>query len=149
MRDNWRTVRLGDIAEKIEEQEHDPVGAGLERFLKVEHMDADSLRIRRWGIIGEEELPHPRYWSYLFNTAFWRRKVESLSGGTTRLRISRKNLESIKVPFPTRSYQEQSANTLAGIDAALDAWTLQLDRTLGIKRGLLSDLMAGTAIVER
>ncbi|MBD1906446.1 restriction endonuclease subunit S [Trichocoleus sp. FACHB-832] len=57
----WQIVRLGDVVEKTEYKEKNIVSAGLTRFLKVEHLDPDSLKIKRWGIIGEEELPPTFY----------------------------------------------------------------------------------------
>ncbi len=52
--DGWRMVKLGDVVEKREETERNPEAAGFERFLKVEHLDADSLKIKRWGLIMED-----------------------------------------------------------------------------------------------
>jgi type I restriction enzyme S subunit len=59
--DGWRMVKLGDVVEKREETERNPEAAGFERFLKVEHLDADSLKIKRWGLIKEDGLPPTFY----------------------------------------------------------------------------------------
>lgn len=51
------TVKLGDVVKKVEENEFEPLKAGYERFVKVEHMDADNLRIHRWGSIKDDLFP--------------------------------------------------------------------------------------------
>jgi type I restriction enzyme M protein len=56
-RSQWPRVRLGDVAEKTEEVERDPIAAGLSRYLKVEHLDADCLRISRWGNLADDNVP--------------------------------------------------------------------------------------------
>ena len=58
---NWKRVRLGDLLEKTEAVERDPLVAGFERYLMVEHMDADSLRIQRWGRIANDNIPPTFY----------------------------------------------------------------------------------------
>jgi type I restriction enzyme M protein len=60
-RTGWQRVRLGDVVEKTEEAERNPLGVGLDRYLKVEHLDADSLRIQRWGNIADGDLPPTFY----------------------------------------------------------------------------------------
>jgi len=56
-----RLVKLGDIVEKREELEHNPEAAGLDKFLKVEHLDEESLKIKRWGLIINGNLPPTFY----------------------------------------------------------------------------------------
>jgi type I restriction enzyme, S subunit len=54
------TARLGDIVTKIEENEWNKselLRAGYERFVKVEHMDAEDLRIHRWGSVKDDLFP--------------------------------------------------------------------------------------------
>jgi type I restriction enzyme, S subunit len=60
-RKNWRRVRLGDVLEKTEYVERNPLQAGFNRYLLVEHLDAGSLRIRRWGDIASGNLPPTFY----------------------------------------------------------------------------------------
>lgn len=48
---DWRMVRFGDVVENINCVERNPLGAGLERFVGLEHMDGENLHIRRWGLI--------------------------------------------------------------------------------------------------
>jgi type I restriction enzyme M protein len=58
---DWRKVRLGDLVRKTEETERNPLGAGFDRYLLVEHLDAGSLRIRRWGNLADGSLPPTFY----------------------------------------------------------------------------------------
>jgi type I restriction enzyme M protein len=60
-RESWKRVRLGDLLEKTEAVERDPLAAGFERYLMVEHMDANSLRIQRWGRIADDNIPPTFY----------------------------------------------------------------------------------------
>lgn len=48
-RAKWIQVRFGDVVENIKETENDPAGAGLERFIGLEHLEPSSLHIRSWG----------------------------------------------------------------------------------------------------
>lgn len=57
----WQKVRLADVTIKKEENDKENASSRFNRFLKVEHLDADSLHIKRWGTIGEEELPPTFY----------------------------------------------------------------------------------------
>lgn len=48
-KDNWSIVRLGDVFTKQEENDKENAGERFDRFLKVDHMDAESLHIKRWS----------------------------------------------------------------------------------------------------
>jgi type I restriction enzyme S subunit len=63
----------------------------------------------------------PNYWLNLTNTSRRRQLEANKAGGSTRLRISRKNLESIRIPIPTFDYQVQSAERLQDIQKCADA----------------------------
>ncbi len=45
----WRRVRFDQIATQINDRVDNPAEAGVERYVGLEHLDPDSLRIRRWG----------------------------------------------------------------------------------------------------
>lgn len=51
----WTRVAFGDVVRKVNDKV-DPWDSGLERYVAGEHMDTDDLRIRRWGLIGEDYL---------------------------------------------------------------------------------------------
>ena len=45
----WTRVRFEQIATQINDRVDNPAEAGVERYVGLEHLDPDSLRIRRWG----------------------------------------------------------------------------------------------------
>lgn len=45
----WRTYRFDEIATNVNERVDDPSEAGVEYYVGLEHLDTDSLTIRRWG----------------------------------------------------------------------------------------------------
>ncbi|MEN3972305.1 restriction endonuclease subunit S [Sphingomicrobium sp. XHP0235] len=51
----WPRVAFGDVVRKVSDKV-DPWESGLERYVAGEHMDTDDLRIRRWGLIGDDYL---------------------------------------------------------------------------------------------
>lgn len=48
-KDNWEKVTLNDVLTKKEENDKENAHRRFDRFLKVEHMDAESLHIKRWS----------------------------------------------------------------------------------------------------
>jgi len=48
-RDDWTRIRFGDIAEQINDRVDDPNAAGVDRYVGLEHLDPESLRVTRWG----------------------------------------------------------------------------------------------------
>lgn len=45
----WTRVRFDEIATQINDRVDNPAEAGVERYVGLDHLDPDSLRIRRWG----------------------------------------------------------------------------------------------------
>ncbi|WP_029586371.1 restriction endonuclease subunit S [Bradyrhizobium sp. URHD0069] len=45
----WTRVRFDQMATQVNERVDDPAEAGVEFYVGLEHLDPDSLRIRRWG----------------------------------------------------------------------------------------------------
>jgi type I restriction enzyme S subunit len=45
----WTRLRFDQIASQINDRVDNPAEAGVERYVGLEHLDPDSLRIRRWG----------------------------------------------------------------------------------------------------
>ena len=45
----WTRVRFDQIATQINDRVDNPAEAGVERYVGLEHLDPESLRIRRWG----------------------------------------------------------------------------------------------------
>lgn len=53
--DGWRWVRFGDVVRQVKETTKDPESEGLTRIVGLEHLDSDSLPLRRWHEL--DELP--------------------------------------------------------------------------------------------
>lgn len=45
----WQTWRFDQIAVNVNERIDDPSKSGVEHYVGLEHLDPDSLKIRRWG----------------------------------------------------------------------------------------------------
>jgi type I restriction enzyme S subunit len=55
------TFRFDQMATLINDRVDNPAESGVERYVGLEHLDADSLRIRRWGGITEVESTKLRF----------------------------------------------------------------------------------------
>ncbi|WP_394130736.1 restriction endonuclease subunit S [Shewanella maritima] len=49
-----QTVKFGDICKEVKLTTKDPIGDGYERYIGLEHLDSDTLKIKRWGMIAED-----------------------------------------------------------------------------------------------
>ena len=49
LKPGWQLWRFDQMAEMINERIDDPTKAGVERYVGLEHLDPESLKIRRWG----------------------------------------------------------------------------------------------------
>lgn len=52
-RSTWRRVKFGDVVANVNDTERDPRGAGIERFIGLEHLEPGSLHIRTWGNVAD------------------------------------------------------------------------------------------------
>lgn len=53
MKKNWRSVRFGDVVKLNKDRVADPQVEGIERFVGIEHIEPEDLRIRSWGLVAE------------------------------------------------------------------------------------------------
>lgn len=56
-----KTFRFEQMATLINDRVDDPAESGVERYVGLEHLDANSLRIRRWGEITDVESTKLRF----------------------------------------------------------------------------------------
>ncbi len=49
-----QTVKFGDICREVKLTTKDPIADGYERYIGLEHLDSGSLKIKRWGVIAED-----------------------------------------------------------------------------------------------
>lgn len=53
-REGWRIVKFGDVAQEVKASTKDPLGEGIERYIGLEHIDPESLRLARYGVIAND-----------------------------------------------------------------------------------------------
>ena len=49
----WQRVKFGDVVKLNTERCVNPAEAGIERYVGLEHIEPEDLRIRRWGFVSE------------------------------------------------------------------------------------------------
>lgn len=49
LKPGWQRVTFGEMAECINDRVDNPAEAGVDRYVGLEHLDPESLKIRRWG----------------------------------------------------------------------------------------------------
>lgn len=49
----WSRVKFGDVVRVSKERCQDPLADGVERFIGLEHIDPEDLRIKRWGNVAD------------------------------------------------------------------------------------------------
>lgn len=72
-RKGWRRVKFGEMAEQVNERVDDPKKAGASVYVGLEHLDSDSLKIRRWGSPDDVEATKLRF--YKGDIIFGRRRA--------------------------------------------------------------------------
>lgn len=49
LKPGWQRVKFGDVAECINDRVDNPAEAGVDRYVGLEHLDPETLKICRWG----------------------------------------------------------------------------------------------------
>ncbi len=71
----------------------------------------------------------PRYLIHILNSPWFKNQAKSFESGTTRKRISRKNLDRIDIPFPPLSEQERIVSRIEEMFSELDSGVETLKKT--------------------
>lgn len=53
MKAGWQQVNFGDVVRLNSDRIADPLAAGVERYVGIEHIEPEDLRIRSWGFVAE------------------------------------------------------------------------------------------------
>jgi restriction endonuclease S subunit len=61
LREGWRVVRFDEMAQLVNNRVDNPSEAGVERYVGLEHLDPESLKIRRWGSPDDVEAQKLRF----------------------------------------------------------------------------------------
>lgn len=75
------------------------------------------------------KIVNPRYLVYLLNSPWFKDQVKQYESGTTRKRISRKNLDRIEMAFPSLPEQERIVSRIEELFSQLDAGVETLKKT--------------------
>lgn len=79
--------------------------------------------------------------NYMINSPLVRNQAEMLSGGSTRQRVSRRNLETIKIISPPLSEQKKIAEILTTVNDAIEETGRIIEKTKELKKGLMQQLL--------
>ena len=82
-----------------------------------------------------------KYICYFINSKFFRENAEKSSSGSTRLRISLKELSKLPIHSPTLPEQKRIAEILTSVDDAIQATEKVIVQAKKVKQGLLQDLL--------
>lgn len=88
----------------------------------------------------DEKLHNKLYWVYFLNSDFMKRKIESLASGTTRSRISRKNLEAIQVCCPAKNDQDSAVNRMKELMGNMDAVVESISLQYRIQKEIINQI---------
>jgi len=53
LKPGWKTVKFGDVVSLNRDRVADPAAEGIERYVGLEHIIPEDLRIRSWGLVAE------------------------------------------------------------------------------------------------
>ncbi len=76
-------------------------------------------------------------------TAEYQRQINLFLAGSTRQRISRRELGKVKVPYFDQEEQVAIASVLTDMDAEIDKLTTKLEKLRHIKQGMMNELLTG------
>lgn len=51
MKQNWKNAKFGDVVRLCKDRSSDPLADGIERYVAIEHIEPEDLRIRSWGLV--------------------------------------------------------------------------------------------------
>lgn len=101
---------------------------------------------------GEEDSFSPKYLMHAINSPAIRHDIDILKKGTTRKRISRKNLGTIKIPTPSPSIQKQIVEKIEALFSELDhaeaAMARNLRRLQRYRQSLLRQAFSGALTAD-
>ena len=53
-KEGWRIVKFGDVAKEVKGSTKDPLSEGIDRYVGLEHIDSQSVRLSRWGMVEDD-----------------------------------------------------------------------------------------------
>lgn len=92
----------------------------------------------------DESIYNRLFLVYMMNTVNWLKSVSDKCGGSTRTRISRSELGTIKIYIPS-TLEEQSAiaTILSDMDKEIEALEAKRTKYTQVKQGMMQQLLTG------
>lgn len=53
LKSGWRRVKFGDVVRLSKARSNDPIADGYDRYIGLEHIEPEDLRIKRWGNVAD------------------------------------------------------------------------------------------------
>lgn len=53
LKSSWTKVKFGEVVRLCKDRSSDPEAEGIERYVGLEHLEPEDLRIRSWGLVAE------------------------------------------------------------------------------------------------
>jgi type I restriction enzyme S subunit len=119
----------------------DPVGRACifpGGFDAITAVDCTIMRVNQSLVISE-------WVHFIAQTEQYQKQVDALLGGSTRLRITRKELGGIQIPLPPLAEQRKIAEILRTWDEAIETAEAELKAKQERKSGLMQRLLAPVA----
>lgn len=101
------------------------------------------------SIIRFKEIILPKLFIYYTQSATYNRDVNNLTTGTTRKRISRKNLESILIPIPPLSEQERIVEELDCLSGVIEKKKQQLKELDALAQSIFYEMFGNPVENDR
>lgn len=132
--EGWILIKFGDVVEEVRLCEKEPLENGLEKYIGLEHLDPDSLKIKRWGLIKEGTTFTKKFIKghVLFGRRrAYQRKIaiadfDGLCSGDIMIFSARKGLIPNLLPFIIQSenFYNLALDTSAGSLSPRTKWSL-------------------------
>jgi type I restriction enzyme S subunit len=106
---------------------------------KLEGSNCHALIITRF----KQEIIFPKFYSYYFNSSFYRNQLKEIETGTTMKHINVRDMAILQVLIPPLPEQKAIAKILTKMDEEIEALEKKRDKYKKIKQGMMSVLLTG------
>ena len=106
---------------------------------KLEGSNCHALIITRF----KQEIIFPKFYSYYFNSSFYRNQLKEIETGTTMKHINVRDMAILQVLIPPLPEQKAIAQILTKMDEEIEALEKKRDKYKKIKQGMMSVLLTG------
>lgn len=123
----------------------DPIG----RACLIDDLQNRSITAVDCSILRFESLTTAKLFVQIASTSKYFNEISNLAGGSTRVRIARKELEKLRITIPvSKDYQEKILQILFEQDRLIDALTNEVELLKSKKKAVMKLLLTGTVRVK-